>query len=162
MTRLALILWLALGTALAPVTILIAPQALAVQPDEVLDNPVLEGRARELSRGLRCMVCRNESIDESNAELARDMRILVRERLVEGDTDQEVIEFIVDRYGEYALLKPTTGGANWLLWAAGPLMLLLALAVGLSYLRGRETAPETGAARLNEDEKARLSKILED
>jgi cytochrome c-type biogenesis protein CcmH len=162
MTRLALILWLALGTALAPVTILTAPQALAVQPDEVLDDPVLEERARELSRGLRCMVCRNESIDESNAELARDMRILVRERLVDGDTDQEVIEFIVDRYGEYALLKPTTGGANWLLWAAGPLMLLLALGVGFSYLRGRGAAPETGTARLSDEEKARLSKILED
>lgn len=162
MTRLVLILWLALGTALAPLTILTAPQALAVQPDEVLDDPALEDRARELSRGLRCMVCRNESIDESNAELARDMRILVRERLVEGDSDQEVIEFIVDRYGEYALLKPTTGGANWLLWAAGPLMLLLALCVGFSYLRGRGAAPEVGNARLSDDEKARLSKILED
>jgi len=162
MTKLALILWLALGTAFAPLTILTAPQAHAVEPDEVLDDTALETRARELSRGLRCMVCRNESIDESNAELARDMRILVRERLVEGDTNQQVIEFIVDRYGEYALLKPTTGGANWLLWAAGPLMLLAALGIGITYLRGRGAAPEAGNARLSEDEKARLSKILED
>ena len=136
--------------------------AYAVQPDEVLDDPDLEARARELSRGLRCMVCRNESIDESNAELARDMRLLVRERLVAGDSDQEVVEFIVDRYGEYALLKPTTGGANWLLWAAGPLMMLLALGVGFSYLRTRQSATETGPGQLSDEEKAKISKILED
>ncbi|MDG1127465.1 cytochrome c-type biogenesis protein [Seohaeicola saemankumensis] len=144
---------------LAPFT---ATQALAVLPDEILADPALEARARELSRGLRCMVCRNESIDESNAELARDMRILVRERLTAGDSDQEVVEFIVDRYGEYALLKPTTGGANWLLWAAGPLMLLLGLGVGIGYLRTRQAAPELGAGSLSDEEKAKLSKILED
>ncbi|MEE4345779.1 MAG: cytochrome c-type biogenesis protein [Paracoccaceae bacterium] len=144
---------------LAPFT---ATQALAVLPDEILADPALEARARELSRGLRCMVCRNESIDESNAELARDMRILVRERLTAGDSDQEVVEFIVDRYGEYALLKPTTGGANWLLWAAGPLMLLLGLGVGIGYLRSRQAAPEVGAGTLSDEEKAKLSKILED
>ncbi|MDP5334898.1 MAG: cytochrome c-type biogenesis protein CcmH [Paracoccaceae bacterium] len=144
---------------LAPFT---ATQAWAVLPDEILADPALEARARELSRGLRCMVCRNESIDESNAELARDMRILVRERLTAGDSDQEVIEFVVDRYGEYALLKPTTGGANWLLWAAGPLMLLLALGVGIGYLRTRQAAPEVGAGTLSDEEKAKLSKILED
>ncbi|MDX5401132.1 MAG: cytochrome c-type biogenesis protein CcmH, partial [Rhodobacterales bacterium] len=143
MTRLFLALWLAL-VGIAPLSLMTATPAFAVLPDEILDDPALEARARELSRGLRCMVCRNESIDESNAELARDMRILVRERLVAGDSDQEVVEFIVDRYGEYALLKPTTGGANWLLWAAGPLMMLLALGVGFSYLRSRQVAPETG------------------
>jgi len=136
--------------------------AWAVQPDEILSDPALEQRARDLSKGLRCLVCRNESIDESNASLARDLRILLRERLVAGDTDEEAVDFIVDRYGEYALLKPTTGGANWLLWAAGPVMLLLALGVGFSYLRGRQTAQEAGPGQLSEDEKAKLSKILED
>jgi cytochrome c-type biogenesis protein CcmH len=161
MTRLALSLWLALAM-LGPLAPFTATQALAVLPDEILADPALEARARELSRGLRCMVCRNESIDESNAELARDMRILVRERLTAGDSDQEVVEFIVDRYGEYALLKPTTGGANWLLWAAGPLMLLLGLGVGIGYLRSRQAAPEVGAGTLSDEEKAKLSKILED
>jgi cytochrome c-type biogenesis protein CcmH len=161
MTRLALSLWLALAM-LGPLAPFTATQAWAVLPDEILADPALEARARELSRGLRCMVCRNESIDESNAELARDMRILVRERLTAGDSDQEVIEFVVDRYGEYALLKPTTGGANWLLWAAGPLMLLLALGVGIGYLRTRQAAPEVGAGTLSDEEKAKLSKILED
>ncbi len=161
MKRLALSLWLALAI-VGPLAPLTAPQALAVLPDEILPDPALEARARELSRGLRCMVCRNESIDESNAELARDMRILVRERLTAGDSDQQVIAFIVDRYGEYALLKPTTGGVNWLLWAAGPLMLMLALGVGIGYLRSRQAAPEAGSATLSDEEKAKLSKILED
>jgi cytochrome c-type biogenesis protein CcmH len=80
-----------------------AGPAVAVQPDEVLPDPVLEERARDISAGLRCIVCRNESIDESNAELARDLRLLVRERLVEGDSDAEVVSYIVDRYGEYVL-----------------------------------------------------------
>ena len=161
MTRLCLALWLAMAS-LAPLSVITAGPAYAVLPDEILDDPALEARARELSRGLRCMVCRNESIDESNAELARDMRILVRERLVAGDSDPEVIAFIVDRYGEYALLKPTTGGANWLLWAAGPAMMLLALGIGIGYLRSRR--PEVAAAgdTLSEAEKARLRKILED
>ena len=83
----------------------LAGPVAAVQPDEVLDDPMLEERARDLSKGLRCLVCRNESIDESNASLARDLRLLVRERLVEGDSDDEVMDFIVDRYGEYVLLQ---------------------------------------------------------
>jgi cytochrome c-type biogenesis protein CcmH len=161
MTRLFMALWLAL-VSIAPLSVMTATPAYAVQPDEILDDPALETRARDLSRGLRCMVCRNESIDESNAELARDMRILVRERLVAGDSDQEVVEFIVDRYGEYALLKPTTGGANWVLWAGGPLMMLLALWVGFAYLRKRQAATESGPGQLSDEEKAKLSKILED
>jgi len=161
MKHLALILGLAL-MALGPVAPLTAPAAWAVQPDEVLDDPALEARARELSRGLRCMVCRNESIDESNADLARDMRILVRERLVAGDSNDEVISFIVARYGEYALLRPTTGGANWLLWAAGPLMMLVALGIGIGYLRSRRPDSAVAGDTLSEAEKARLSKIMED
>ncbi len=135
--------------------------ASAVQPDEILDDPVLEERARDLSKGLRCLVCRNESIDESNADLARDLRLLVRERLVAGDSDDEVIAFVVDRYGEYVLLQPTVGGSNWLLWAAGPLMLILAGGIGVVYLRGRASAPQQHETALNDAEKARLKKILE-
>lgn len=134
----------------------------AVQPDEVLDDPDLEERARELSKGLRCLVCRNESIDESNADLARDLRLLVRERLVAGDSDTEAIDFIVDRYGEYVLLRPTLNGSNWMLWAAGPLMLLLAGGVGITYLRRRETAPVTQEAALSEAEQKRLREILDE
>ncbi|MCI5096034.1 MAG: cytochrome c-type biogenesis protein CcmH [Rhodobacteraceae bacterium] len=137
--------------------------AQAVQPDEVLADPVLEERARELSKDLRCLVCRNESIDESNAELARDLRLLVRERLVAGDSNDEAKAFIVDRYGEYVLLRPTASGANWLLWASGPLMLLIAAGIGFLYLRGRDTAAKPAVeAGLSDDEQKRLREILDD
>ncbi|WP_299660103.1 cytochrome c-type biogenesis protein [uncultured Ruegeria sp.] len=145
------------------VLLLIASPALAVQPDEVLDDPALEARARDISTGLRCLVCRNESIDESNAELARDLRILLRERLVAGDTDQEAVEFIVDRYGEYVLLKPTTTGANLMLWLAGPIMLLIAAGVGWNFLRKRSQHQNAvHADTLSEEEQERLRRILED
>ena len=134
----------------------------AVQPDEVLDDPVLEQRSRDLSKGLRCLVCQNESIDESDASLARDLRILLRERLVQGDTDEQAISFIVDRYGEYVLLRPTVTGSNWLLWAAGPLMLLLAGGVGFAYLRGRDKASEQTIDALSDVEKSRLAELLND
>lgn len=149
MRQILLILMLALAT-----------PALAVQPDEVLQDTALEERARDLSKGLRCLVCRNESIDESNAPLARDLRVLLRERLVAGDTDAEAIDFIVDRYGEYVLLQPTTSGANVLLWAAGPLMLLMALMIGYGYLRRRSLAAPVAAEPLSEAEEARLKDIL--
>lgn len=140
----------------------IAAPVFAVQPDEILDDPVLEARARDISSGLRCLVCRNESIDDSNAELARDLRLLVRERLVAGDSNQEAVEFIVARYGEYVLLKPRTGGANILLWLAGPLMLGAGLVIGVLYVRGRTRTPETEVARLSEAEENRLREILKD
>ncbi|MEM6304992.1 MAG: cytochrome c-type biogenesis protein [Pseudomonadota bacterium] len=146
----------ALGVALA----LWASVALAVNPDEVLDDPVLEDRARELSKGLRCLVCRNESIDESNATFARDMRLILRERLVAGDTDEEAIDFIVARYGEYVLLRPDVTGANWLLWAAGPLMMLFAGGVGLVYVRARGRQKPRAEAPLSAEEQARLDDIL--
>ena len=132
----------------------------AVEPDEILEDPALEARARDLSQGLRCLVCRNESIDESNASLARDLRILLRDRLVAGDSDEEAIAFIVDRYGEYVLLNPTVTGANWLLWGAGPLMLLLGAGAGFFYVRGRSGAPNKAEAPLSADEQARLDDIL--
>lgn len=139
-----------------------ASAAMAVQPDEVLKDPVLEARARVLSKDLRCLVCRNESIDESNADLARDLRILLRERLVAGDTDQEAMDYIVNRYGEYVLLRPTTNGANWLLWAAGPGMLLIALIVAGTFVRGRSRAPAKTEEELSSEETARLKAILEE
>jgi len=148
-------------TAVIAVALFIAGPLAAVQPDEVLDDPALETRAREISKDLRCLVCRNESIDESNAELARDLRLLVRERLVAGDSDEGVVAFVVDRYGEYVLLRPTASGSNWLLWAAGPLMLLGAAAMGLVYLRKRSQAPKTQEAVLSQDEQERLRKILD-
>lgn len=139
---------------------LLAAPVWAVQPDEVLDDPALEARARELSKGLRCLVCRNESIDDSNAELARDLRLLVRERLVAGDTDTQAIDFIVDRYGEYVLLKPQAGGSNLVLWLAGPVMLLLGGGLALAYLR-RRAAP-VAEAGLSEAEEARLKEIMKE
>lgn len=141
---------------------LIAAPVFAVQPDEILDDPALEARARELSKDLRCLVCRNESIDDSNADLARDLRLLVRERLVEGDTDDEAMEFIVARYGEYVLLKPKAGGTNLVLYLAGPAMLLLALGMAGIYLRRRQSAPVLAEAGLDADEQARLKEILDE
>lgn len=132
----------------------------AVEPSEVLDDPVLEERARDLSKGLRCLVCQNESIDESSADLARDLRLLVRERLVAGDSDQQVIDYLVARYGEFVLLNPTVKGANWLLWGAGPLMLLFAGGFGLIYLRGRAKADPGTEKPLNAAEQAKLDEIL--
>jgi len=144
------------------VAMTLASSAWAVEPDEVLADPALETRARELSKDLRCLVCRNESIDESNADLARDLRVLVRERLVAGDSDSEAMDFIVDRYGEYVLLRPKVNGANWLLWAAGPGMLLLALITAAMYLRGRSRAPQLKEAGLSDAEEARLKELLDE
>ena len=146
---------------LAAVMALASPVA-AVQPDEILDDPVLEDRAREISEGLRCLVCQNESIDESNASLARDLRLLVRERLVAGDTNEETVDYIVDRYGEFVLLRPTTGGWNWVLWAAGPALFLIALGMGVAYIRGRASATAPTEAGLSEDERKRLEELLKE
>ena len=132
------------------------------QPDEILEDAALETRARVLSRDLRCVVCRNESIDESNADLARDMRLLVRERLVEGDSDEEVLAYLVDRYGEFVLLRPTASGANLVLWISAPLMLLLALGTALVYLRQRERTIEPTATKLSPEEESRLRELMRD
>lgn len=139
---------------------LLATPLAAVEPDEILSDPVLEQRARELSKGLRCLVCRNESIDESSASLAKDLRLLVRERLVAGDSNTEAVDFIVARYGEYVLLNPTRGGANWFLWGAGPLMLFFAGGIGLLYVRGRSRATATQDEALSDQEAAALRDIL--
>ncbi|MFV0244663.1 MAG: cytochrome c-type biogenesis protein CcmH [Qingshengfaniella sp.] len=146
---------LALMLCLAPLP------ALAVQPDEVLADPVLETRAREISQGLRCLVCRNENIDESNAGLARDLRLLVRERLLAGDDNDQVVDYIVDRYGEYVLLRPMATGSSLILWVAGPAMLIVALGVGLVYIRRRQGGRDEGAAPLSAEEARRLDDILD-
>ncbi|WP_408003721.1 cytochrome c-type biogenesis protein [Pseudooceanicola pacificus] len=147
---------------LAAALALVATLAPAVQPDEVLADPALESRAREISQGLRCLVCRNENIDDSNAELARDLRLLVRERLTAGDSDTEVVDFITDRYGEYVLLKPTTGGANWLLWGAGPLMLVLGLGIGALFVRRRSQGAASREDALSPEEEQRLQALLKE
>lgn len=140
-------------------SLLLAGPAFAVQPGEMLSDPALEARAREISKGLRCPVCRNENIDDSNATIASDLRLLVRERLVAGDDDQQVVDFVVDRYGEYVLLNPVARGAGMLLWIAGPLMLLGGGAVALTYLRRRRPVQDTP---LSEEERARLDALLKD
>lgn len=144
---------------LALILCLLASPIWAVQPDEVLDDPALEARARDISQGLRCPVCQSESIDESNADIARDLRLLVRERLLAGDSDREVLDFVVARYGEYVLLEPTTEGANLILWIAGPAMLLAALGVGFVYTRRRASASAPDDA-LTAEEQTRLRQIM--
>lgn len=135
----------------------VAP-AFAVQPDEVLSDPALEARARELSKELRCMVCQNQSIDDSDAPLARDLRLLVRERLKAGDTNQQVLSFMVDRYGEFVLMRPVLSWRNALLWGAPILAVMLGGVVVLLTLRRRAAAPEV--ARLTPDEEARVARLL--
>lgn len=139
------------------------PAARALSPDEVLDDPVLEQRARELSAELRCMVCQNQSIDDSDAPLAKDLRVLVRERLVAGDTNAEVIDFLVARYGEFVLLKPRLTLQTVALWGLAPLALaigLLVLFLGARRRRGGAAVAAGGATRLTGEEQAELDRIL--
>lgn len=137
----------------------LASPVWAVEPSEMLDDHVLEARARTLSEGLRCPICRNESIDESHAALSKELRIILRERLVAGDTDAQAVDYMVQRYGEYILLNPQVNGVNWLLWGAGPLMLLAAIAIGATAIRKRGAGVQE---TLSDDEQARLKEILRD
>ena len=141
---------------------LLAPAgASAVLPDEVLDDPVLEGRARDLSRVIRCLVCQNESIDTSNADLARELRLLVRERLTAGDSDAEVLDFLVARYGDFVLLRPRMKPANYLLWFGPAALLLFGVAgVALYFRRHRLNAPPAGATGLSAEEEARIARLI--
>lgn len=139
---------------------LLAGPALAVQPDEVLPDPALEARARAISQTLRCPVCQGENIDESNAPISRDLRLAVRDRLVAGDSDAQVVDYIVTRFGEFVLFQPRATGANLILWIAGPLMLLAALGGAAVYLRRRSAAPDAAPSALTEAERARLKEIL--
>lgn len=136
----------------------LAAPAGAVQPDEVLADPALEARARALSAGLRCVVCRNESIDESNADLARDMRIVLRERLVAGDSDAQAVAFLVERFGEFILLRPPATGTNLILWATPAVLAALGLGAAVAMMRRRTSAP----APLTAEERARLDALLKD
>jgi cytochrome c-type biogenesis protein CcmH len=132
--------------------------AFAVNPDEVLRNPALEARARHISAELRCMVCQNQSIDDSNADLARDLRLLVRKRLVDGDSDGQVLDYIVSRYGEFVLLKPRLSEKTWLLWGA-PLALLGIGGIALFFYSRRRSGKPTGT-HLTIEEETRLHEIL--
>lgn len=130
----------------------------AVEPGEMLADPALEARAREISKDLRCLVCRNENIDSSNAGIAADLRVLVRERLVAGDSDEQVVDHIVARYGEYVLLRPARSWSNLALWAAGPVLFLTGLGIALMFVRRRK--PVTSDA-LSDAEQERLREILD-
>ena len=141
---------------LAFILLLIASPVWAVEPDEMLTDPVLEERARILSQGLRCPVCRNESIDESNAILAKELRIVLRERLIAGDTDQQAVDFMVTRYGEFVLLRPDASGVNLILWLAALGLLIAALGVGWVTIRKRRPVDD----QLSDAEKAELDEIL--
>jgi cytochrome c-type biogenesis protein CcmH len=140
--------------------LLMALPAFAVQPDEILPDPALEARARELSKLLRCPVCQGENIDDSNADISRDLRLLVRERLLAGDSNDAVIDYIVDRYGEFVLFEPRATGANLLLWLAGPLMLIGGAGVAFVWLRARRQARAPDA--LTPEEESRLREILKE
>ncbi len=133
----------------------------AVEPSEMLDDPVLEARAREVSKGLRCLVCQNENIDDSNAKLAHDLRVLVRDRIVAGDTNEQAEAYIVDRYGEFVLLKPPFNFRNAFLWFTGPVLLLLGGWAALVFIRRRAQAgkPVEG---LSEEEQQRLAALLKE
>ena len=145
---------------LMAIALLAAAPAWAVEPDEMLADPALEARAREIGRDLRCLVCQNESIEDSNADLARDLRLLVRERLVAGDSDEEVIAYISARYGDFVLLDPPVKPKTWALWFGPGLLLIVAGAGVFLYLRRRQTA---GApAPLDAAERNRLEALLRD
>ena len=147
----------------------LAAPAFAVQPDEMLSDPALEARARAITSTLRCPVCQGESIDDSNAPISRDLRLAVRARIMSGDSDAQVIDYVTTRYGEFVLFKPRAAGWGLLLWLAGPLMLMagalcsalsVAAGAGLAFagMRGRAAAPEV--AGLTAEERAELDKVL--
>jgi cytochrome c-type biogenesis protein CcmH len=156
--RAALALSVALMVLVLSGLMLSAPPALAVQPNEVLPDPALEARARAISRDLRCPVCQGENIDDSNAPISRDLRLLVRERLVAGDSDEEVLAYIVARYGEFVLFNPRASGSGLILWLAGPAMLLAGGALAFAVTR-RRAKPEPD---LSEDERARLAELMKE
>ena len=137
---------------------LLASPAMAVNPDEILADPVLEARARAISLDLRCPVCQGETIDDSNAPISRDLRLAVRERLMAGDTDVQVIDYVVARFGEYVLFNPRASGSSLLLWLAGPAMLLGGGALAFATTRKRARSPE--AAVLSDTDRARLDDLM--
>lgn len=146
---------------LAIVALSIGTPTLAVQPDEVLPDPALEARARAISAGLRCLVCQNQSIDDSDAPLARDLRILVRGRLKAGDSDEQIIDFVVARYGEFVLLKPRFEPHTMLLWLATPAVGLAAIAIVILAARRRKIEANQ-TVPLSKSERQKLKKLLDE
>jgi cytochrome c-type biogenesis protein CcmH len=144
------------------VALVISSHAWAVEPDEMLSNPVLEARARAISKELRCMVCQNESIDESEAPLARDLRVLVRQRIMAGDSDAQIINFLVSRYGEFILLKPPLSWNTLALWGGPPALLILGILmiVAVERRRARARPANGGTTQLSAAEETRLAEIL--
>lgn len=149
MIRYAALIWLLLATA-----------AVALDPTEMLSDPEQEARARLLDHALRCVVCQSESVASSNADWAVETRRVIREQVAAGQTNAQITEFFVERYGEFVLMNPKVSGSNWLLWAAGPFMFLLAAAVGLGYVRGRAKTTAPAQDALSTDESRRLAEIL--
>ena len=143
----------------AALLLLVMSAALAIEPGEVLSDPAQEARARAIGKELRCLVCQNQSIDDSNADLARDLRKLVRERVMAGDTDAQVVDFVVARYGAFVRLKPPMGIETWALWF-GPIVLLVLGGAGIAfYLRRRR--PAAGDAPLDAGERARVDALMD-
>ncbi len=145
---------LALAVCLAPLA------AAAIGPDEILPDPAEEARARAITSELRCVVCQSESIDESNAEIARDLRLLVRERIVAGDADAEVLDFVADRYGEFVLFRPPMTAANAPLWLAGPVFLIFGLALSAAFVRRRAREARRPRSGLSPEEQSRIDALL--
>ncbi|MDH5188650.1 MAG: cytochrome c-type biogenesis protein CcmH [Rhodospirillaceae bacterium] len=140
-------------------------QASAIEPDEILADPALEMRAREVSKQLRCVVCQNQSIDDSNAELARDMRLLVRDRMLAGDSNQNVLDYMVDRYGDYVLLEPPLKASTMLLWYGPFILIVLGLIGVVFYYRKQPKGAQPGSeasAELSSEERAKLKSVLSD
>lgn len=152
MTRIVLLLFLLIAA---------GPAGAAVEPEEMLANPVLEARARALSKEIRCLVCQSESIDTSNAGLARDLRILVRERLKAGDSDEQVLQYLVARYGDFVLLRPPIAAKTALLWLGPFLTLAAGAGVLLIVARRRRRSVEDSGRPLSSEERARLARLLE-
>ena len=151
MIRLATALWLVMSG-----------MAMALDPSEMLADPALEARARGLDHAMRCVVCQSESVASSNATWAVEARRVIREQIAAGKNNDEVMDFFVERYGEFVLMNPRTSGSNWLLWAAGPLMFLMALGGGVGYIRGRAQATQAKSDPLSAEEAKRLSEMLDE
>jgi cytochrome c-type biogenesis protein CcmH len=142
---------------------LVVLPAFAVLPSEILKDPALEERARDISKGLRCLVCQNQSIDDSDATLARDLRVLVRERLVSGDSNKQVMDYVVSRYGDFVLLNPPFKTGTLVLWI-GPFVFLLIglIALGALFRKRKQAVTGTGVPTLSADEEKRLNALLKD
>jgi cytochrome c-type biogenesis protein CcmH len=153
---------LLLALALFVMVNLLAGKAFAVMPDEVLADPALEARARNLSQDLRCLVCQNQSIDDSSAPLAKDLRVIVRERLTAGDTDEQVIDYLVARYGNYVLLRPPFQGVTLFLWIGPAVFLIAAAGICALYFRARKRNEDEIAVPLTEHERRQLDELVKD